>query len=122
MLLPLLLLIAFVQTVVSFQTSISINNRPYKASQTRTADTFDFKKRASRISPSMVSTDLAPPLERSELRQMIDDAAVTLMKRFWEIDLQTQRRMDMILSLYEVRSQIQQEVIIIANSKTVICE
>lgn len=38
----------------------------------------------------------------SDVRRMIDESAASLMKRFWEIDLQTQRRMDMILRLYEV--------------------
>jgi hypothetical protein len=52
----------------------------------------------------MVTTDVIPPQEKSDVKKMIDEAAVTLMKRFWEIDLQTQRRMDMILKLYEVAS------------------
>ena len=47
-------------------------------------------------------SDVEPQVGISDIRRMIDESAVSLMKRFWEIDLQTQRRMDMILRLYEV--------------------
>jgi hypothetical protein len=61
-----------------------------------------YSRNAALYTAKMVTTDVIPPQEKSDVRKMIDEAAVTLMKRFWEIDLQTQRRMDMILKLYEV--------------------
>jgi hypothetical protein len=61
-----------------------------------------YTRNAALSTAKMATTDVIPPQEKVDVRKMIDEAAVTLMKRFWEIDLQTQRRMDMILKLYEV--------------------
>lgn len=61
-----------------------------------------YTKNAALSTANMANIDVIPPQEKVDVRKMIDEAAVTLMKRFWEIDLQTQRRMDMILKLYEV--------------------
>ena len=49
----------------------------------------------------------SPVLEKDvtevDLTKVVADASQKLMKRFWEIDLQTKKRMDRILKLYEVR-------------------
>jgi hypothetical protein len=53
----------------------------------------------------------SPVLEKDateiDLTKVVADASQKLMKRFWEIDLQTKKRMDKILKLYEVRFHIQ---------------
>ena len=43
----------------------------------------------------------ADDIVSTDLSRIVQQSATSLMQRFWEIDLQTQRRMDMILSLYE---------------------
>lgn len=94
------LLIAFVQIVAAFQVR---DARPSLRSSSNGFTLFHGKK-VSNLRRSATVSDVEQ-LEVSDVRRMIDESAVSLMKRFWEIDLQTQRRMDMILRLYEVRSQ-----------------
>ena len=94
----LLLVAALIQSVSSFQSGVVTAHvsRGGAISKFRTSST--------------VSD--APPVEISDVRRMIDESAASLMKRFWEIDLQTQRRMDMILRLYEVRKSYQIDYIL----------
>ena len=47
------------------------------------------------------STPVAVEGDENQLLRMIEESAKSLMPRFWEIDMQTQRRMDMIISLFE---------------------
>ena len=93
------LLIAFVQTIAAFQI------RDTRSSLTSSCKGFPLLhgKKVSNLRRSATISDVEQ-LEVSDVRRMIDESAVSLMKRFWEIDLQTQRRMDMILRLYEVLS------------------
>ena len=46
-------------------------------------------------------TPIAVEDDENQLLRMIEESAKSLMTRFWEIDMQTQRRMDMIISLFE---------------------
>jgi cystathionine beta-lyase family protein involved in aluminum resistance len=46
-------------------------------------------------------TNAASVEVETDMAALIDSSAKSLMSRFWEIDMQTKRRMDMILSLYE---------------------
>lgn len=92
------LIIALVQTVAAFQTR---DVRPVTKSSCKSFSLIS-DKMANVLRLSATTSDVEQPLEVSDVRRMIDESAVSLMKRFWEIDLQTQRRMDMILRLYEV--------------------
>lgn len=40
------------------------------------------------------------------MSKLMNEASRDMMQRFWEIDLQTQQRMDKILSLYEVKISV----------------
>lgn len=93
----ILLLAALIGCVDSFQ-SKSCTSRI----QVATGLHLDRKETFSTFLPSSSISDVESKVEVSDIRRMIDESAVRLMKRFWEIDLQTQRRMDMILRLYEV--------------------
>jgi hypothetical protein len=95
----IILLIAFVRTIAAFQIR---DARPSLPSSCKISHSLHGKK-VSNLRPSATISDVEQ-LEVSDVRRMIDESAVSLMKRFWEIDLQTQRRMDMILRLYEVLS------------------
>ena len=67
----------------------------------------DFKLSRMNVKPmAATATDAEISLEAIDIGRMIDESANSLMKRFWEIDLQTKRRMDMILRLYEVHQHI----------------
>jgi hypothetical protein len=91
------LLIAFVQTIAAFKLRDAHPNLPSCCKGSHSLQS----KIVSNLRRSATISDVEQ-LEVSDVHRMIDESAVSLMKRFWEIDLQTQRRMDMILRLYEV--------------------
>lgn len=93
----LLLVAALIGCVDSFQSKSSTSRV-----QLVSGSNLNRKRASGSFLASSGVSDLEIKEEVSDIRRMIDESAVRLMKRFWEIDLQTQRRMDMILRLYEV--------------------
>lgn len=97
-----LILASIVPNVTSFQAHsfpASTMHRDLKLSRIT-------KEAKKVISIAATATDAEVSLEASDIGRMIDESANSLMKRFWEIDLQTKRRMDMILRLYEVHQRL----------------
>jgi hypothetical protein len=90
----ILVVVALVQSVTCFQLRSTTGVSRTQASLSPKASARNVQQRATTSDEEIVAV--------SDVRRMIDESAASLMKRFWEIDLQTQRRMDMILRLYEV--------------------
>ena len=90
----ILVVIALVQHVSCFQLRCNTGVSRILTSLSPKAVVRDVQRRATTSDEQTIVV--------SDVRRMIDESAASLMKRFWEIDLQTQRRMDMILRLYEV--------------------
>lgn len=57
---------------------------------------------APKLQATLLADDIKSELLSERAKAVFAECSKRLMPRFWEIDLQTKRRMDMILSLYEV--------------------